>query len=253
MGYVQNRTNLLPPTGQTTSYRDGDDGYFQTGNPRDRFIDNGDGTITDRHTGLMWVKQPELIIPGATGVHATNQIQSAEGDWANDTAYEAADLVKDTDDSTYWVCAVGHTSAAAGTFATDRTANPTYWRQTVWTSSAANLTTPATMNWDTAIDDCLALEYVGYSDWRLPNSKELESIYDYGASANPRISAPLTLNINALNSSSVYWTGTTHFVTTKALQLKLVGILHHTGAILAMSKTDDTTQAIPVRGGTINA
>ena len=49
----------LPRTGQTTSYAVGDDGYFQPGNPRKtRFVDNGNGTISDRATGLMWVQDP---------------------------------------------------------------------------------------------------------------------------------------------------------------------------------------------------
>lgn len=45
-------------TGQTVSYKDYDDGYFQKGYPRQgpRFTDNGDGTITDNATGLMWAK-----------------------------------------------------------------------------------------------------------------------------------------------------------------------------------------------------
>jgi len=53
----------LPPTGQTTSYRDGDDGYFQVGWPGGtRFVDNGDGTtVHDRATGLEWVKEPGAI------------------------------------------------------------------------------------------------------------------------------------------------------------------------------------------------
>ena len=46
--------NVLPKTGQTTSYRDGDDGYYEAGWEGDRFTDNGDGTITDNATGLMW-------------------------------------------------------------------------------------------------------------------------------------------------------------------------------------------------------
>lgn len=51
------RRRVLPKTGQTTSYRDGDDGYFQKGwfdGPR--FKDVGDGTIVDNATGLMWGK-----------------------------------------------------------------------------------------------------------------------------------------------------------------------------------------------------
>jgi len=46
----------LPKTGQTTSYETGDDGDLQMGVvwPSTRFTDNGDGTITDNLTGLMW-------------------------------------------------------------------------------------------------------------------------------------------------------------------------------------------------------
>ena len=47
--------------------------------------------------------------------------------WENDTHYAANTIVIDTDDSSNWVCLVDHTSAAEGTFATDRTAHPTYW------------------------------------------------------------------------------------------------------------------------------
>lgn len=49
---------LLPKTGQTSSYASGDDGSIQSGVtwPSPRFLDNGDGTITDRLTGLMWLK-----------------------------------------------------------------------------------------------------------------------------------------------------------------------------------------------------
>lgn len=49
------------------------------------------------------------------------------GDWAQSTGYVQDDVVRDSDDGTYWKCLVDHTSAASGTFADDRTANPTYW------------------------------------------------------------------------------------------------------------------------------
>ncbi len=47
-------------TGQTISYTDGDDGENQKGYPKTppRFVDNGDGTITDKASGLMWIKDP---------------------------------------------------------------------------------------------------------------------------------------------------------------------------------------------------
>jgi hypothetical protein len=45
-------------TGQTTSYATGDDGDLQEGIiwPDPRFTDNGDGTVTDNLTGLIWLK-----------------------------------------------------------------------------------------------------------------------------------------------------------------------------------------------------
>ncbi|MFZ3137756.1 MAG: DUF1566 domain-containing protein, partial [Thermodesulfovibrionales bacterium] len=48
----------LPKTGQTVSYAPGDDGSIQAGIewPTARFTDNGDGTVTDNLTGLMWLK-----------------------------------------------------------------------------------------------------------------------------------------------------------------------------------------------------
>ena len=49
---------LVPKTGQTTSYATGDDGNHQTGisSPNPRFTDNGDGTVMDKQTGLVWLK-----------------------------------------------------------------------------------------------------------------------------------------------------------------------------------------------------
>jgi len=50
----------LPVSGQTIEYTTGDDGTYKKGVafPSTRFRDNGDGTITDNMTGLMWMKNP---------------------------------------------------------------------------------------------------------------------------------------------------------------------------------------------------
>ena len=62
----------LPKTGQTKCYdiagnqipcaRTGQDGEIQAGGawPNPRFVDNGDGAVTDRLTGLMWTKNANL-------------------------------------------------------------------------------------------------------------------------------------------------------------------------------------------------
>jgi len=48
----------VPQTGQTTSYATGDDGDLERGVPlvTPRFTDNGNGTVTDNQTGLIWLK-----------------------------------------------------------------------------------------------------------------------------------------------------------------------------------------------------
>ncbi len=48
----------LPATGQTTAYGSGSDGDVEAGVAR-TFTDNGDGTITDNVTGLMWEKKSD--------------------------------------------------------------------------------------------------------------------------------------------------------------------------------------------------
>ena len=57
MAYAGNPAEIAR-TGQTISYASGDDGDVQAGVawPDPRFTDNGDGTITDNLTGLMWLK-----------------------------------------------------------------------------------------------------------------------------------------------------------------------------------------------------
>lgn len=60
---VQAQPAPVRKTGQTTSYTTGDDGYYQKGVawPNPRFTDNGDGTVTDNLTGLMWTKNADLF------------------------------------------------------------------------------------------------------------------------------------------------------------------------------------------------
>jgi hypothetical protein len=55
-------SDVLPRTGQTSSQAGEDDGDMQSGVawPGTRFTDNGDGTITDNLTGLMWQKSPSI-------------------------------------------------------------------------------------------------------------------------------------------------------------------------------------------------
>jgi hypothetical protein len=55
--------SAVPVTGQTITYRDGDDGNLRQGIPwpSPRFEDNGDGTVLDTLTGLLWLKNGDCF------------------------------------------------------------------------------------------------------------------------------------------------------------------------------------------------
>lgn len=103
--YDRAKTSSRPAkTGQTASYRTHDDGDLEKGVtwPSPRFTDNGDGTVTDNLTGLIWLKNAncagasknwDMAIDYAAALHdgCTNCFGtagdcglsdgSAEGDW----------------------------------------------------------------------------------------------------------------------------------------------------------------------------
>ncbi|NQU63691.1 MAG: DUF1566 domain-containing protein, partial [SAR324 cluster bacterium] len=58
-------------------------------------------------------------------------------------------------------------------------------------------------NWEASLDYCETLSLGNYSDWRLPNLKELTTIVDYSVS-NPSITTSVFLNI----VSDFYWSST---------------------------------------------
>jgi len=91
-----------------------------------KFTDNGNGTITDNATGLMWTK---TSMPGGT--------------------------------------------------------------------------------WYDAINTCENLTLAGYTDWRLPNIKELESIVDYSQSNNVPGQATID-NTKFVCERGLYWSSTTY-------------------------------------------
>ena len=77
------------------------------------------------------------------------------------------------------------------------------------------------MDWGTALAWCEGLEHAGYSDWRLPNIKELHSIVDYSRAPDITNSAAIdplfetTLLADGINAGGTpnypyYWSGTTH-------------------------------------------
>jgi hypothetical protein len=80
----------LPQTGQSTSYAVGDDGELEQGVPSpapgSRFTNNGDGTVSDGLTGLMWVRAPDAATrTWANAVSYANSLSGAsvgnKDDW----------------------------------------------------------------------------------------------------------------------------------------------------------------------------
>lgn len=77
------------------------------------------------------------------------------------------------------------------------------------------------LNWEEAlawVQSKNAANYLGYSDWRLPNVKELQSIVDYTRSPDTTDSAAINpiFNVTGITNEAgqadfpCYWSGTTH-------------------------------------------
>jgi len=101
-----NRIVSLPRTGQTTSYAGGDDASANKGVawPGNRFTDNGDGTVTDNLTGLVWLKNAGCFTSGSwtSALAQANQLASGQcglsdgstaGQWRMPNANELESLV----------------------------------------------------------------------------------------------------------------------------------------------------------------
>jgi hypothetical protein len=93
-------------TGQTTSYATGDDGDLERGVawPSPRFTDNGNGTVTDSLTGLIWLKDANCFgtKTWADALNDANTLNSGEcglsdgsveGDWRLPNRKELHSLV----------------------------------------------------------------------------------------------------------------------------------------------------------------
>lgn len=74
------------------------------------------------------------------------------------------------------------------------------------------------MNWEAALNFAENREYAGYSDWRLPDVKELQSIVDYTRSPGTTSSAAIDPLFNCTQITNeagevdypFYWSSTTH-------------------------------------------
>jgi len=91
----------------------------------------------------------------------------------------------------------------------------------MWTQDDSGGDAPNGLNWEEAlayVEAKNAANYLGYSDWRLPNVKELQSIVDYTRSPDTTNSAAIDPLFNASSITNeagqtdyeFYWSSTTH-------------------------------------------
>jgi hypothetical protein len=124
----------------------------------------------------------------------------------------------------------------------------------VW-SRDANPDVPGVKSWQASLDSVVGLNnqsYLGYSDWRLPNRKELMSLVNWG-----EVSSVDWLISQGFNSaglpSGYYWSSSTLIVNSASawyVYLYPVPYLYPiTNIINANSKTRSTANVLPVRGG----
>ena len=247
----------IPDTGQTTDYTStpGEDSDYMINVPY--FTNNGDGTVTDTNTTLMWQEADggEMTIEDAQ-IYVDTLALGGYTNWRLPTAQEAFSILnhdqvnpaidltvfaqttadywwtserQKNDSSKVWVTNAGggignhpksETISAGGNkrfhVRAVRDDRPPFSFQSQFYDPGTGVITDSltglmwmksayidSLSWEDALNFSDTLSLAGYSDWRLPNVKELESLNDEtkkGPSLNPVF--------HSANMNSSYWSST---------------------------------------------
>ncbi len=299
---------VVVDTGQTTCYNNsreiscpqpgqpfyGQDAQYTGVQPA--YQDNGDGTITDLNTGLMWQKTPGGKVTYTEAVANARTFQlGGYNDWRLPSIKELYSLIlfSGTDpsgpdistpipfidtkyfdfeygdsnagerliDAQYWSSTeyvgsvfggsaavfgvnfadgrikgyglAGHGGQSMRQFVRYVRGNPDYGVNNFIDNGDGTITDLATrlmwmkadsgkgMNWEDAltwVQQKNEENYLGYSDWRLPNAKELQSIVDYtrspsttnSAAIDPMFDITSIIDEGGERNYPFFWTSTTH-------------------------------------------
>ncbi len=286
----------VPDTGQTTCYDSsgsviscagtGQDGAYII-NPMS-YTDNGDGTVTDNVTGLMWQQQGDTTLRAQSdaGTYCTNLRVGGHSDWRLPAVMELlsiadysnapgptinATFFPHTNADWYW----SSTGYADGTNTTwwdvsfdaggdynDLPASGDYVRCVRGGQKSAGLMDNGNgtvtdrgsglmwqqgegglMAWADALSYCGSLSLGEYTDWRLPNIKELESIVDF-TNYSPAINTAFFPNAQ----SDLYLSSTTT-TTAYGSTSSVLDVSFHDGLIDGYNTKAQDDYVRCVRGG----
>ena len=89
----------------------------------------------------------------------------------------------------------------------DQATGLTWMQQTADTNTDGSITLDDALNWQNALAYCEGLELSAYSDWRMPNIRELKSLVDYRASLAAVLDP--VFQYETAYDANYYWSSTT--------------------------------------------
>jgi hypothetical protein len=263
----------FPDTGQAALYTAtfGEDADYTINPPS--YADNGDGTIVDNNTALVWQKQDDGIMRSWDEANAyCGGLSLAGTGWRLPTFLELMTIVdygrfypaidatffRNTQSSFYWSATnFFYPDSVWGAYFSDGSLSTAYRTYTnlvrcvrgeehpsVFTDNNDGTVTDTTTGlmwqkfddgtartWEQSLSYCEGLSLAGFTDWRLPNAKELSSIVDttkYGPAID-------TVSFPNTQSYAWYWTSTSDAYPGWGTYAWLVGF--NSGGLYSTDKT----------------